>query len=213
MKKSKEEKKDKQEAMNKLDKKAARIVEELEQKIDELSSEKQELLDKYQRLQADYANHVKRTPKQIADSVAYEKRVILLSLLPSLDNFAHALTSARSAKENQSAEGIVKGVELILQHLLDALKVHGVQQVESLGKPFDPSVHEAVMQRYEEGKPDGIVLEEFQAGYLLNGQTLRPAKVIVNKVPVETPEIPTPETTSAQQTNSEQEEEQTNDGE
>ena len=97
MKKSKEEKKDRLEATDKLDKKTARIIEELEQKIEELTKEKQELLDRFQRLQADYANHVKRTPKQIADSVAYEKRAILLSLLPSLDNFAHALASARSA--------------------------------------------------------------------------------------------------------------------
>ncbi|MBN1816394.1 MAG: nucleotide exchange factor GrpE [Sedimentisphaerales bacterium] len=213
MKKSKEEKKDKNEATDKLDKKTAKRVEEMEQKIDELTKEKQDLFDKFQRLQADYANHVKRTPRQIADSVAYEKRAILLSLLPSLDNFAHALANAPSAQDHPAVEGVVKGVELILRHLLDALKAHGVQRVEALGKPFDPSVHEAVMQRCEEGKPDGIVLEEYQAGYLLNGQTLRPAKVIVNKVPVETPPAPIPETPPAQRMNSEQEPEQTSDGE
>jgi molecular chaperone GrpE len=69
-------------------------VKKLHQQIDELSSQKNELFEKLQRVGADYANYQKRTPKQIADSVAYEKKAIIRSLLPSLDNFAHALASA-----------------------------------------------------------------------------------------------------------------------
>lgn len=157
--------------------------EQLEQKITQLEAEKQSLTEQLQRVSADYINYQKRTPKQIADSVAYEKKVIIKSLLPSLDNFAHALSSAETAEMNEQGRSIVKGVKLVFEHMLDALKTHGVEKIEAVGSEFDPSLHEAVMQRAEEDKNDNIVLEQFQAGFTLNGQVIRPAKVIVNKLP------------------------------
>jgi len=131
---------------------------------------------------ADYANYQKRAPKQIADSVAYEKKAIIKSLLPSLDNFAHALASADNA---EAVDGVVKGVRMVFEHMLDALKAHGLEQVESVGQDFDPMVHEAIQLRAEADKPDNVVLEEYQTGYMLNGRVVRPSKVIVNKLPTE----------------------------
>jgi len=131
---------------------------------------------------ADYANYQKRAPKQIADSVAYEKKAIIKSLLPSLDNFAHALASADNA---EAVDGVVKGVRMVFEHMLDALKAHGLEQVESVGQDFDPMVHEAIQLRAEADKPDNVVLEEYQTGYKLNGRVVRPSKVIVNKLPTE----------------------------
>lgn len=155
-------------------------IEKLEAKMDELVREKDELNGKFQRISADYANYQKRAPRQIADSVQYEKRSIFRSLLPSLDTFEHALASGNSA---QDSEQILKGVRMIFEHMLDALKAHGITQISAAGEPFDPSRHEAMMQRNETDKPDGVVLEEFQKGYMLNEEVLRPAKVIVNKNP------------------------------
>ncbi|RKY11350.1 MAG: nucleotide exchange factor GrpE, partial [Planctomycetota bacterium] len=152
-------------------------IKKLRQQIDALSREKDELFEKLQRVAADYANYQKRTPKQIADSVAYEKKAIIRSLLPSLDNFAHALASAQNA---EAVDGVVKGVQMVFDHMLDALKGHGLEQIESVGKEFDPTIHEAVQLRAEADKPDNVVLEEFQRGYKLNGQVVRPSKVIVN---------------------------------
>ena len=163
-------------------------LEQCEQKIAELEAEKQSLTEQLQRVSADYINYQKRTPKQIADSVAYEKKVIIKSLLPSLDNFAHALSSAETAEMNEQGQSIVKGVKLVFEHMLDALKAHGVEQIEAVGNEFDPSLHEAVMQRAEDDKADNIILEQFQAGFTLNGQVIRPAKVIVNKLPAEPPQ-------------------------
>lgn len=80
-------------------------------------------------------------------------------------------------------EKILEGIKLVFDHMLEALKAHGVEKIEAAGKSFDPSMHQAMMQRSEEDKEDNIVLEEFQSGYLYNGQVLRPAKVIVNKLP------------------------------
>lgn len=155
-------------------------VKKLQQQIEALSREKDELFDKLQRVAADYANYQKRTPKQIADSVAYEKKAIIRSLLPSLDNFAHALASADNA---EAVDGVVQGVRMVFEHMLDALKGHGLEEIDAVGQEFDPTVHEAIQLRADADKPDNIVLEDFQTGYKLNGQVVRPSKVIVNKLP------------------------------
>ena len=166
-------------------KKLLKQVDELNEKVEQLEKEKADTFEQLQRISADYANYQKRAPKQIADSVAYEKKSVVRSLLPSLDNFAHALANTDNIEGD--AKTVVDGVQMVFDHMLDALKAHGVELIEAEGKEFDPMLHEAVMQRAEQDKPNGIVLEEFQNGYSMNGQTLRPSKVIVNKIPVETP--------------------------
>jgi molecular chaperone GrpE len=165
-------------------------VKELQQQIEALSNQKNELFEKLQRVSADYANYQKRTPKQIADSVAYEKKAIIRSLLPSLDNFAHALASAQNAEVADGpalspSKSVVKGVQMVFDHMLDALKACGLEQIEAVGCQFDPTPHEAVQLRAEPDKPNNVVLEEFQTGYKLNGQVVRPSKVIVNRLPAE----------------------------
>lgn len=157
-------------------------IEQLEKQIETLTQEKDELFEKLQRVSAEFVNYERRSVKQIADSVEYEKKSIFKSLLPSLDNFEHALAAARGA---QSIDTVVKGVQLTFDHMLDALKAHGVEQIQAAGRQFDPSLHEALMQRAEEDKEDNVVLEEFQSGYTINGQVIRPSKVIVNKLPAE----------------------------
>jgi molecular chaperone GrpE len=71
--------------------------------------------------------------------------------------------------------------------MLDILKSHGVEQIKSVGEKFEPTLHEAVTQRNEPGKEEGVVLEEFAKGYKLNGRAIRPSKVIVNKLTTELP--------------------------
>lgn len=163
-------------------KKANKQIEDLQKQIDELTAEKQDLFEKLQRISADYANYQKRVPKQIADSVAYEKKAVIRSLLPSIDNFDHALAHASEAHSGEALDNIIKGIRLVFDHMLDALKSHGVQRMEALGQPFDPNLHEAMMRRTEPDKPDNTVLEVYQAGYMMNDQVLRPGKVIVNKL-------------------------------
>lgn len=154
----------------------------LEKEIEKLTQEKDELFEKLQRVSAEFVNFERRSVKQIADSIEYEKKSIFRSLLPSLDNFEHALASASGA---ESVDKIVEGVQLTFDHMLDAFKTHGVERIIAAGEQFDPSLHEALMQRSEEDKEDNVVLEEFQSGYTINGQVIRPCKVIVNKLPVE----------------------------
>jgi molecular chaperone GrpE len=160
---------------------------DLQTLVDELTKEKAELFEQLQRVSADYANFQKRAPKQLADSVAYEKKAIIKSLLPSLDNFELALNAAKTA---ESLDSVVEGIQLVFDHMLDALKTHGVEPINAAGKEFDPAMHEALMQQAEPDQPENIVLQEFQRGYKVNDQVIRPSKVIVNKLPVAPPDIP-----------------------
>lgn len=156
--------------------------EDLSSEIRDLQGQKDELLEKLQRLSADYANFQKRIPKQIADNIAYEKEKLIKTLLPALDNFEHTLQNADSAEDVSS---FVKGVRIIYDQMLDILKSHGVEPIKALGEKFDPTMHEAMMQKTDPDIEDNVVLEEFQKGYKLNGRLIRPTKVIVNKLPSE----------------------------
>ncbi len=154
-------------------------MEELRQTLDSLQKEKDELFGKLQRVSADYANFQKRVPKQIADTICYEKEKIIKTLLPALDNFEHTLQNTDSA---ENVDVFVIGIEIIYDEMLDNLKSHGVEQIKAPGEKFDPALHEAMMQKTEPEKDDNIVLEEFQKGYKLNGRVIRPSKVVVNKL-------------------------------
>lgn len=154
-------------------------LEELHQTIESLQKEKDELLGKLQRVSADYANYQKRTPRQIADTVGYEKERIIKTLLPVLDNFEHTLQNAYSAED---IDVLVKGIRIVYDQLIDVLKSHNVEQIEALGEKFDPAVHQAMTRQTDPNKQDDTVLEEFQKGYKLNDRVIRPSKVIVNKL-------------------------------
>jgi len=152
--------------------------------IESLQKEKDELFAKLQRVNADYANFQKRVPKQITDTIGYEKERIIKTLLPALDNFEHTLQNAHSA---ENVDVLVKGIRIIYDQLQDILKSHNVEQIESLGEKFDPAMHQAMTQQSDPEKEENTVLEEFQKGYSLNGRVIRPSKVIVNKLPEEKP--------------------------
>ena len=154
-------------------------VQQLHQQVEDLIKEKDEIFEKLQRVAADYENFQKRVPKQIADTIAYEKEKIIKTLLPALDNFEHTLQNTHSA---ENLDVIIKGVRIIYDQMLNILKAHGVEQIKALGQKFDPALHEAMMQKTEDDRQDNTVLEEFQKGYKLNGRVIRPSKVIVNKL-------------------------------
>jgi len=137
------------------------------------------LLEKLQRLSADYSNFQKRVPKQIADTLAYEHEKVIRTLLPALDNFELTLKNAESA---ENAEAIIKGVKIIYDQMLDILKSHGAEQIKALGEKFDPVMHQAMLHQARPEQGENVVLEEFQRGYKLNGRVIRPSRVVINKL-------------------------------
>jgi molecular chaperone GrpE len=154
-------------------------LEEFRETLKNLEKEKDELLGKLQRVSADYANFQKRVPKQISDTISYEKERIIKSLLPALDNFEHTLQNTHSG---DNVDAYIKGIRIIYDQMLDIFRWHGVEQIKAPGEKFDPAMHEAMMKRTEPEVEDDVVLEEFQKGYKLNDRVIRPSKVVVNKL-------------------------------
>jgi len=159
-------------------------AEELQSRIEDLQKEKEELFAKLQRVSADYDNLQKRTAKQIAESISYEKEKIIKTFLPVLDDFERTLQNAQSAA---NVNVLLKGIQMVYYQMLDILKSLNVEQIKAQGEIFDPVTHQAVMQKTEPEQEENIVLEEFQKGYTLNGRVIRPSKVIVNKLTQEQP--------------------------
>src|SRR3989339_425650 len=183
-----EEQNEKHEKHKTSDKKLEKDFHKLHKDFEELQQQKDELFGKLQRLSADYANFQKRVPKQIADTVAYEKERIIKALLPVLDNFEHSL---QHADKSESTEAVVDGVKIVYDQMLDILKSFGVERIEGVGENFDPNLHQAMMQKEDKEKDENIVLEEFQKGYKINDRVIRPSRVAVNKFQTAADEPPT----------------------
>ncbi len=135
--------------------------------------------DKYLRLQADFENTRKRWERERFELLRYANDDLLSDLLNVIDDLERSLELSQNKHEDFTA--FLKGVEMILAHLHDLLKKNGVSPIESIGKPFDPNLHEALMQVEKEGIVENTVIEELQKGYLLNNKVIRTAKVKVSK--------------------------------
>lgn len=134
--------------------------------------------DLYLRAQAEIENIIKRNKKDKEDWIKYSNETLIKELLPVLDNLEMAI--AHSTDENP-VKALREGVELTLKGLKSTLSKSGLEEVSSLGKPFDPNFHHAVSEQEDEKAEPGIVLNEFQKGYTLNQRLIRPAMVVLSK--------------------------------
>jgi molecular chaperone GrpE len=148
-------------------------------KLKEEAAKAGEYGDRILRLQADFDNTRKRLEKERQDFVKFANEGIIIELLNILDDLERTVEFAQS--QNQTLPVFLKGVEMILSHLYEMLKEHGVKPVEAQGKIFDPNLHEALMQIEDKNLPEHTVVEELQKGYLLNDRVIRTAKVKVSK--------------------------------
>lgn len=141
----------------------------------------QELADEYQgrvlRVQADYDNFRRRTLKEKEELAQYATSKLVTELLPVLDNFERALATAPAGAES---EAFAKGVNMIFRQLEGVLKSEGLTPMETVGQPFNPEFHQAIMQVESDEHEEGIVTEEVQKGYLLKNKVIRPAMVKVS---------------------------------
>jgi molecular chaperone GrpE len=136
--------------------------------------EASEYLDLAKRTQADFENYRKRAAKDIAGASGRARAGLIRELLPVVDNLERALTAAPA-----EGDGFVEGVRLVLVDLQGVLQRAGVEPIEPKGEPFDPTVHEALTTRQEEGVDAGVVLDVVEKGYKGADQVIRPARVIV----------------------------------
>lgn len=129
-----------------------------------------------QRLQAEFDNYRKRVLKEQTRAVEMASEPFVRRLLEVLDEFELALLAAERSPD---FDRFLKGVELVYAKMQDILRAEGVEPIEAEGKPFDPSLHEALMQTEEEGDP--YVADVFRQGYVMRGRVLRPAGVKVGR--------------------------------
>ncbi|ADI38982.1 protein grpE [Waddlia chondrophila 2032/99] len=149
----------------------------------EEASEEVDYKSKYLHLLADSENARKRLQKDRDEIVQYSLRSLLQDFLSPIDHMENALNYTGQASEE--VQNWAKGFQMILAQFKDVLASNNVKSFESVGKPFDPHIHDAVEMKESAEHPPGTVLEETMKGYLIGDKTLRPARVVVSKVPVE----------------------------
>ncbi|MBU0574996.1 MAG: nucleotide exchange factor GrpE [Proteobacteria bacterium] len=145
-------------------------------KLQEAESRAAENYDKYVRAVAELDNYKKRAIREKADAIRYGNENLLRDILPLLDNTERALEHACNSDD---FDAFKKGLKLLQDQFLVCLQKHGVEQIEAVGKDFDPHIHEAMLQVESGEHEESKVVDEFERGYLLNGRLLRPAKVSV----------------------------------
>jgi molecular chaperone GrpE len=146
---------------------------------DSESAEARALVERIQRLQAEFENYKKRVSREASER---EDRVVdqfLLGILPLYDGFRLAF---ENYNRDQDTEALVSGVERIFAQFEEILKGKAVSRIEAIGEPFDPAFHEALLSLASEQEKN-TVIEEFSPGYVRNGRTLRPSKVAVSQGP------------------------------
>jgi molecular chaperone GrpE len=130
-----------------------------------------------QRLQAEFENYRKRVLREQTQAVDLAARPVISRLLEVLDDFDLALMHAQ---DRPDFDRFLHGVELVYAKLVDTLRAEGLERIEAQGKPFDPALHEALMQSGE-GDGDPVVADVLRPGYTLKGRVLRPAGVRVER--------------------------------
>jgi len=139
----------------------------------------QDAQDKLLRTQADFENMRKRLDREKQDFLKYANEGMILELLNVLDDLERVISLAE--EKHEELDAFLKGVEMILAHLYELLKTHGVKPVEAEGKVFDPHYHEALMQVENKDLPENTIVEVLQKGYLMYERVIRTAKVKVSK--------------------------------
>ena len=146
---------------------------------EKLQQEVEKLNDQVYRLSAEISNIQKRNAKERQDAAKYRSQSLAQNLLNVIDNLERAIASP---SESEEAQNLKKGVEMVYEGFLYALKEEGIEEIDALNQPFDPTLHHAVQTvPVEEGQEADRVVQVYQKGYKLKDRVLRPAMVIVSQ--------------------------------
>jgi molecular chaperone GrpE len=148
---------------------------EAEDPLARVQRERDEYLDLARRAQADFENYRKRAAREAAAAGERAKSGLVRELLPVVDNLERALASAEESEQH-----LAEGVRLVHSELIAVLERNGVEQFDPSGARFDPTEHEALSMRRQDGSESGVVLDVVEKGYRANGTVLRPARVVVS---------------------------------
>jgi len=152
-------------------------IDALRGRAEQAERDRDELRDLAQRTRADFENYQKRVQRDVAQERRYAHGSLAADLLPALDNLDRATAAAKQVGETGP---LVQGVAMVQSQVLDVLRRHGITPIEAQGQPFDPNLHQAVMQQPSDSVPPGTVLQVLEQGYRLHDRVLRPARVVVS---------------------------------
>jgi len=152
--------------------------EKQETELEKCEREKEEYLAGWQRSRADFLNYKKEEMERMGEALKYAGKEVILNILPALDSFELAEKNLTAElKDDEKIKGLLK----IKEQILSALTRQGIEKIKTDGEKFNPELHEAIEEVEIEGQETGVVVEELQKGYMMNGRVLRPAKVKINK--------------------------------
>jgi molecular chaperone GrpE len=137
-------------------------------------------LNKMRYLVADFDNYRKQMEKQLASKAESIKAELLLKFLNIRDDYIRALSMAKQSKSDK--EVVIEGLEGILKNIDSLLTSEGVREIEAIGTPFDPNVHDAIAYSERNDLAENTVTAEIRKGYMLNGRVLRPSLVEISKI-------------------------------
>jgi molecular chaperone GrpE len=157
----------------------SRAVTSMETKIAEIESELAEAKDRRLRLAADFDNFKKRTRQEQLETIQHASADLIARLLPALDDLHKALDH----KPKGVDDAWVKGLELSVRKLDEALSAHGLEPIESVGARFDPKLHEAIGSEESTEHPEDTITSELRRGYRIRDRVVRPALVKVARAP------------------------------
>lgn len=157
------------------------VIEEIDpkdQKINELQQLADENEEKYLRLYAEFENYKRRIQKENEINKTYQAQRVLTDILPAIDNIERAL---QIEGDDETFKSLQKGVQMVHESLINALKDNGLEVIKTEGEAFDPNIHQAVVQDDNPDFESGEVTQELQKGYKLKDRVLRPSMVKVNQ--------------------------------
>jgi molecular chaperone GrpE len=150
--------------------------------LKERAAKAEENWERLLRTAADFENFRKRAAREKQEAIRYANEGLLQKLVPVLDSLDMALAAAQTAGP-KAGESLQAGISMIFQQLKGVLAEAGLEEVDAVGKPFDPNLHEALAQKETPDAPEGQVVEQHRKGYKLRERLLRPASVVVAKPP------------------------------
>ncbi|MBS9458272.1 nucleotide exchange factor GrpE [Staphylococcus aureus] len=157
------------------------VIEEIDpkdQKINELQQLADENEEKYLRLYAEFENYKRRIQKENEINKTYQAQRVLTGILPAIDNIERAL---QIEGDDETFKSLQKGVQMVHESLINALKDNGLEVIKTEGEAFDPNIHQAVVQDDNPDFESGEITQELQKGYKLKDRVLRPSMVKVNQ--------------------------------
>ncbi len=155
-------------------------IADLQEKLEKEKAKAEDYLNRLKYLQAEFENFRKRTERTVSDSIQSGNAKLIARFLPVIDDLERAVSTNDSSND---AKTVLRGVELVLKDLREILKGEGVTVIETVGRTFDPNIHDAVKSVETTEVAENAIVRELRKGYQINGKVIRPSMVEIAKKP------------------------------